>query len=265
MPADSSATSGRQLVRDPIYFQLNELLKELVASGEFQPGSQFLTEREVAARFGVSRVTANKALSHLVTAGLLQFRKGVGTFVRESTLDLDVRSLVSFTARARAAGREPTTQVLIFQKFSVARVTANIAGRLGAAPGEDVFYFERLRKAGDEPLILEHRYVRARLCPGLTEAAVRGSLYEAFTVTFGLKITGAEQVIRAVDLSSAEARLLTVRPGSAALSVEGVGATKAGPLWHERTLYRGDRYEFRNVLGGNQPPRPASPVLAGGA
>ncbi|MFN9913156.1 MAG: GntR family transcriptional regulator, partial [Pirellulaceae bacterium] len=43
---------------------------------------RFLTEREIADRFGVSRPTANKALASLVSEGLLEFRRGVGTFVQ---------------------------------------------------------------------------------------------------------------------------------------------------------------------------------------
>lgn len=83
-PGDMHASGDTErLVRDPIYQQLNELLQKLIHEGEFKRGQQFLTEREVSERFGVSRVTANKALSHLVVEGVLEFRKGVGSFVRE--------------------------------------------------------------------------------------------------------------------------------------------------------------------------------------
>jgi DNA-binding GntR family transcriptional regulator len=54
---------------------LRELLRGL--------GERLLTERQICERFGVSRATANKALSNLVSEGVLEFRKGVGTFVRE--------------------------------------------------------------------------------------------------------------------------------------------------------------------------------------
>ena len=72
-PVTTESRSAGRLVRDPIYSQLNELLCELLQSGEFQAGEQSLTERNVAERFQVSRVTARKALSHLVTSGLLEF------------------------------------------------------------------------------------------------------------------------------------------------------------------------------------------------
>lgn len=71
-----------RLVRSPIYQQLNQLLRDLIREGEFKSNEQFLTERQICDRFNVSRATANKALSNLVAEGVLEFRKGVGTFVR---------------------------------------------------------------------------------------------------------------------------------------------------------------------------------------
>src|SRR5215471_16128144 len=102
------------LVREPMYQQLNNHLRTLIKSGEYAHGTQFLTERQICDRYGVSRATANKALSNLVSAGLLEFRKGVGTFVRGRSLDYNLRSLVSFTEKAVAAGKSPSTEVLEF-------------------------------------------------------------------------------------------------------------------------------------------------------
>ena len=119
------------LVREPIYQQLTTRLRQLVRSGEFPPGSQFLTERQIAERFGVSRSTANQSLASLVSEGQLDFRKGVGTFVRESRLDYDLRSLVSFTDKARASGAAPSTRVLAFS-----RIEARAEGVDDPAPPE---------------------------------------------------------------------------------------------------------------------------------
>ena len=60
-------------VESPIYRQLNETLRELLRAGEFKDGERFLTERDVASRFGVSRITANKALANLVAERRLEF------------------------------------------------------------------------------------------------------------------------------------------------------------------------------------------------
>ncbi len=106
------------LNKRPVYQQLNQLLRELVRRGDFAPGARFLTERQVVERFAVSRATANKALSNLVAEGTLEFRKGVGTFVRGGALQYDTRALASFTEKAQAAGKTPGTRVLEWQQVA---------------------------------------------------------------------------------------------------------------------------------------------------
>ena len=65
---------ARRLVRNPVYRRVQSALRELVRNGEFAGGEQFLTERQVSQRFGVSRPTANKALAALAAEGVVEFR-----------------------------------------------------------------------------------------------------------------------------------------------------------------------------------------------
>jgi GntR family transcriptional regulator len=254
--------ASRRLVRAPIYQQLNRALREMIRSGEFHVGDRFLTERQVCEQFGVSRATANKALSNLVTEGVLEFKKGVGTFVRGGILDYDLRALVSFTEKAAAAGKTPSTRVLECETLAAEAVDAEIARALRLRPEDELHYMERLRLADGVAVILEHRYVVAHFCPGLAAADLEKSLYATWIDRFKLDISGAEQTIRAVSIRGKEARLLGVRSGSAGLAVLSVGYLSGeAPLWWERTLYRGDAYEFRNRLGPVQTARPATGAL----
>lgn len=253
------ANRGR-LVRDPVYQQLNELLQQLIRNGEFTAGQQFLTEREIGERFGVSRVTANKALSHLVVAGVLEFRKGVGTFVRERLLDYDLQSLMSFTRRAILAGMKPETRLLRFESIQARDVDEPVRRALRLADTEVLLYCERLRLADKEPVILERRHLVRRLCPNLSKSDLKGSLYSVLTQQYGLPVNAAEQQIQAVSLSVPDARLLRVRAGSPALRVRAVGYA-GEPLWLEDTLYRADRYEFHNALGTRRGQQPTGLVI----
>jgi GntR family transcriptional regulator len=252
----------RRLVRDPIYQQLNQALRDMIRDKEFAVGDQFLTERQICEQFGVSRATANKALSNLVAEGVLEFRKGVGTFVRGGILDYDLRALVSFTEKAIVAEKTPATQVLLLEAMLAKDAAVEIASKLHIQPDEVVHYIERLRLADDVPVILEHRYVVTKFCPDLSEADVAGSLFAAWTEKYKLDVTGADQTIRAVPIRGKEAKLLHVRSGAAGLLVTATGYLSGGvPLWWEQTLYRGDAYEFHNRLGPIQTARPAAGTL----
>jgi GntR family transcriptional regulator len=249
-------------LKNPIYCQLNDKLRELIRGGEFKAGDKFPAEREIGERFGVSRVTANKAVSNLVAEGVLEFKKGVGTFVRGGVLDYDLAALVSFTDKAEAAGKKPATRALRFETMRAAQAGAEVLGALRVQPHDDLYYLERLRLADGVPVILERRHIVARFCAGLDKDAIKGSLYAVWTERLKLEVAGADQVIRAVAIGDADARLLQVANGAAGLLVTSVGYLSGGvPLWREQTLYRGDAYEFHNRLGPIQAARPAAGVL----
>ena len=253
---------GLLLVKDPLYHQLNRMLREHLRSGKLRSGDRFWSEREVSEHFRVSRVTANKAISNLVSEGLLEFRRGVGTFVRGGVLDYDLRSLVSFIDKARAAGKKPETDVLAFEKVLSEAAPADVSRTLRTHPKDELFQIERLRKADGVPVIFEKRYVVARFCEELGPRDAGGSLYGVWTQKFKLAIDGAEQVIRAVAIEGQAAKRLEVKSGSAGLCVTSIGYLASGdPLWWEETLYRGEAYEFHNRLGQIQTARPATGVL----
>ena len=246
------------MVRDPVYQQLSRALRAIISSGEIAFGEQFLTERQIAERYQVSRPTANKALGGLVAEGMLLFRKGIGTFVAGGArvLDYDLRTLVSFTNKAKAAGKTPTTKVLQFARITARTAPAEVREKLGE--DDDLYFVERLRLADGIPVILERRHIVARFCPMMRETDVRGSLYAMWTDKFHLAIDGAEQAISAVNVGRGEGRLLGVRAGSAGLLVTATGFVAGEtPLWHERTLYRADAYAFHTRLSAEHFSRPA--------
>ena len=246
-------SSVQELTREPVYRQVNQWLRSLVQSIQFPVGKQFLTERQVSEHFRVSRATANKALSNLVAEGLLTFRKGVGTFVSDRSMDYNLRALVSFTEEAVAAGKKPETRVLLFTKIAARDAPKDAVQALQVLERASLWYMERLRLADGLPVILERRHIVSSYCRTLKEDDVRGSLYMTWRERFHLEVEGAEATIRAMNLRIEEAKKLGTRQNAAGLLVTSVGFLKGHkPLWFERTLYRGDAYEFRNQMSGIQ-------------
>ena len=245
-------------MKDPVYQQLNDLLRGLIRKGEFESGQQFLTERQVASRFDVSRATANKALSSLVSEGVLEFRKGVGTFVKEGVLDYDLAQLVSFTNKAEAAGKKPRTKVLAFRSVKGSEAEEGVASALEVSDDESLYYIERQRLADGEPVIYERRYVVKKHCPGLTRKSVNGSLYALWADEFELSIEGADEIIGAINVDQDQADRLGIALNVAALEVIAIGFIDKGQaLWWEQTLYRSDAYRFHNRLAGLRQSGPA--------
>ena len=240
-----------QLVKQPIYQQLNAVLRRSIMAGEFAEGDKFFTERAICEKFVVSRATANKAVANLVSEGLLEFKKGVGTFVRPRKIHFDLRALVSFSKKAVDAGMQPSTAVLRFESLPAGTCDRAGSAALSVSDTERLYYIKRVRMADREPVILERRWMLRRELPDLSEQQLYGSLYKVLTNDYGITITGARQTISAASLRAEDEQVLKVREGTAALSVHCTGYAGNGhAVWFEKTLYRSDRYVFNNELGG---------------
>ena len=240
-------------------------LRALVSSGKFAAGEKFLSEREIAARFQTSRPTANKALSSLVSEGVIEMRPGSGAFVREGVLDYDLECLVSFTDKVRAAGMEPTTKLLEFSKLSASDAPAKVRESLLADGSDELIYMERIRLAGGKPVIYESRHVVAALCQSMSREDAQGSLFAFWTAKCGLCIAGAEEVIHAVSASEAQAAHLGIAAQVPCFQIVTTGFVEDDrPLWHDVAIYRADVCEFRHRIGGNSGRRPAVGRNVGG-
>ncbi len=231
--------------RPPVYRQLVERLRAQAA--ELPVGGKFPTERDISLRHRISRPTANKVLSALVSEGTLEFRKGLGTFVADRPLTYDLRHLLSFDAQARAVGRQPSTRVV---SCTHGRIGPG-EDRLGLASTAEVWRLVRLRLIDGQPCIVEHRSVPVLRCPDLDRRPLDGSIYELFTSGYGFRLGGADQLVSAVPASVGDAALLGVPAGAPVLEARAVGSLVDGDaLWQEQTVYHPGHWRFRVQLGG---------------
>ena len=74
--------SIKKVVKSSVSQQVFDQLREQILSGSWKPGDKLPSENELAAQFGVSRVTVRNALQRLSGLGLLETRFGEGSFIR---------------------------------------------------------------------------------------------------------------------------------------------------------------------------------------
>ena len=67
----------------PLYFQLEQIIKSKILMGEFLPGEQIPTEKDLCETYQVSTITARQAILNLVNEGLIIRRQGKGSFIKE--------------------------------------------------------------------------------------------------------------------------------------------------------------------------------------
>ncbi|MFD7919839.1 GntR family transcriptional regulator [Streptomyces sp. NPDC059740] len=214
------------------------------------PHTPLPTEREIAARHGVSRNTVRQAMDALVAAGSVYRVQGAGTFVSPAVVSKSL-TLTSFTEDMHARGLEPVTRVLAAETVRAGRRMAEL---LETTPDAEVVRVCRLRLADGSPMCLENVHLPAHRVPGLLDADLTGSLYDLLAERHQLLIRSARQIVRAADLDDTEAALLGVAPGGSGLRVERVGLDhRETPVEATTTTYRADRYDIRFTVRRTQP------------
>jgi GntR family transcriptional regulator len=224
--------------------QLQEILEGYIAS--LEPGTMLPSERLMAERFGVARMTVRSELERLASKGLIYRLQGRGTFVAEAKITQSVM-LSSFSEDMRARGMTPGSQVLSQEVVAASDI---VASNLEVAPESNVVRIERVRTADGEPMALERAFLPSRRFPGLEDEDLAGvSLYELLERRHGVPVHTASQRIGTVALDDEEAELLGTPAGQAAFLIQRVTrASDEGVIEYVRSLYRGDRYEVHTRL-----------------
>ena len=75
---------------EPIYRQLVDQVRRLVAGGQLAPGDALPSVREISQELALNPMTVSKAWSILETEGVLQRRRGTGMYVAERSAGLAV-------------------------------------------------------------------------------------------------------------------------------------------------------------------------------
>lgn len=227
----------------PLYRRIQVDLRERVASGELAPGAQVETELELMARYGVSRATVRQALSGLVSEGLLEIRRGRGTFVHGAALEHRLGGFYTFSREIERHGMRPGTRV---RGIGVEPAGEPVAAGLGLAPGTPVVALSRIRLADEQAIVSETSYLPAARFKGLEDVDFsNASLYDTLTSSFGVRPARARETFLPVLLDDDDAAILGGDPGDPVLSVERTTYDSDGVIIEYcQSILRADRYRY---------------------
>lgn len=227
----------------PRYYQLKEIMREKIRSGEWKPGDLIPSERELGEQYGISRMTARQAITELVNEGLFYREQGKGTFVSRHKITQQLINLTGFTEDMKARGQRAGSRVISAQMIPA---DDDLAERLRVKPGVPVFRLQRLRLADDEPLAIEISNLSFIGCERLlAEDLEKNSLYRLLEDKYGLPLLEAEQELEAGLVGVEESELLAVPAGSAALFIRRTTYTERDqPIEYAKSIYCGNKYIF---------------------
>ncbi|WP_018465138.1 GntR family transcriptional regulator [Calidithermus timidus] len=222
------------------YLQVKEaVLRELAKPQPAFP----LSENQLSRRFGVSRMTARRALQELEQEGYLSRQQGKGSFPAERRFSQGFLRVRPFYEFAAAQGAIPRTQVLVAEPR---RAPAEVAEKLGTP---NTLCVRRLRFLDEEPVILETRYLDAARCGAVLQHDLTAeSLHDILVHALGLPLTRVWQRLEAVALEPEVAALLAQPAGAPGLRLERVTYTLQTPVTWVEYLMRGDRYYLEDTF-----------------
>ena len=234
--------------RIPYYIQLMDILKEKVQLGKWAPGDQIPGEQDLCELYRVSRTVVRQALRELELEGVINRRKGKGTFISQPKINEGlVQKLTGFYQDMMERGLKPVTKVL-YQNVNPA--TEKVARFLNIEPGEKVIEILRLRFINEEPIQLVTTYIPFEICPALADSDLTNrSLYEYLEKEGGIVIAKGRRYIEAVLANETEAAHLGIEHGAPLLMLDSISFSENGqPIEYYHALHRGDRSRFEVEL-----------------
>jgi GntR family histidine utilization transcriptional repressor len=224
----------------PAYEQVKEWIRGHIASGDWRPGDPVPSEAALMDRFGVSRMTANRALRELAAEGLVHRVQGSGTTVaplHRISSRLTIRDIHEevverghvHTARVLHAGKE--------------KATAELARTLGLRTGATVFHTLLIHLENGVPIQYEDRYVNPVAAPGYLATDFTQTSPTLHLLRHA-PLTEASYSIEACLPTAEEAKQLGIKRTEPCLVMRRRTVSGANVASVARLVYPGSRYSF---------------------
>ncbi len=225
----------------PLYHQMEKVILDRIA-GKDSVGKKLPAETDLMNMFAVSRATARKTYENLVTKGLIERRRALGTRVIGHQITEDLGQLKSYTEEMKLMGLQVSTKLL---DAGLHIPEPKIAAKLGLPEREQTLAIRRLRGTSEFfPIVLLVSEIPTSF--GIDPAEdFSGSLYRLIEEKYRIPIEWAEEQIRVAKATAEEAKLLRIQPDDGVLVIERVTYTRdERPLEFVRGVYHPEHYTF---------------------
>ena len=224
----------------PAYEQVKEWIRGHIASGQWRPGDPVPSESALMARFGISRMTVNRALRELAGEGLVLRVQGSGTTVAQLHRISSRLTIRDIHEEVVERGHVHGTRVLLVAKE---KATAQLARSFGVRTGAGVFHTVLVHLESGVPIQYEDRYVNPAAAPGYLDVDFT-QVSPTLHLLRNAPLTEASYSIEACRPTEDEARQLGISKSEPCLVMTRRTVSGGNVASVARLVYPGTRYSF---------------------
>ena len=237
--------------KSPLYHQIYLILRDQILAGTYRDGHMLPSEFEIAGAFGVSRITAKRAVAELAAMSLVARYRGRGTIVRYKPENPPLRASVNNWLQAVSSmGRTTAVKVL---ELTYGAANDEESKALQIPIGTEVQRSLRVRSHSGGPFSFLATVVPAELGRHYGKEELEVTPLLELLQQVGIVLHHAEQTIAATLANQATASQLETEVGAPLLKVQRLVYDNADiPVEYLTALYRPDRYQLEMVLTSEQ-------------
>jgi GntR family histidine utilization transcriptional repressor len=225
---------------EPLYLQVKRHILDNIGSGKWAAAARVPSESEIVKSFGISRMTANRALRELRDEGVLVRVAGVGSFVADQQARAHPLEIRGIAEEIRRRGHQHRAEVVSLERI---RATASLAEDFQIAARVPLYYSVIVHFEDDRPIQLEDRYVLPGLAPDYLEVDFQQTTPHDYLIKVA-PLQQAEHVLRAVMPDARTRQLLKMAAGEPCLLMMRRTWTADAIASVAKLYYPGSRYEM---------------------
>lgn len=236
----------------PLYFQLQEILRERIENNQWKPGELLPSEEDLCVEYNISRVTVRNALSRLAMEGLIERTAGRGTIIAKPKVrEMILASLTGSYASITEGADRVATKVM---ESEVILPNEHIRNLLKLKKDEKVNKLLRIRMIDDVALFWTRAFVPYSLCPDFLKSNFENrSFFEILETDYKLITDHSVRTIETELATNIDIDYLKMKSGTPLTVVTSITYMADGtPLEYSRSHFRGDRTKYLVVIKRGQ-------------
>jgi GntR family histidine utilization transcriptional repressor len=226
------------------FVQIKSALLDQIERGEMRPGDKVLSENKLAASFGVSRMTARRALSELVAEGILARSQGVGTFVSDSRPMSSILEIRSIDDEIMQRGHRYSNKVL---GVDTIQASERQSVWLGVAANSLIYHTKIVHMENELVIQLEDRLVNPALAPDYIEQNFVHTTANHYLSKVA-PLTQADHSVEAILPNKGLAHILNIDVAQPCLKLSRRTYSNKGIVSYARLYHPGNRYRIGGHL-----------------